>query len=218
LKELRYNNQADKLDMDLRLVAFSNMTVRIFNKETHPLNTGKLILAVFFTFSMAVPLYAEGEKAKPPAPAKAPQKKEKPKKEGMVIGKNLAVGMPLEKAYKMLGLPKVMVVKRGLAPETDSVFISYKEAGIRIHSLTGKGIIEEIEALPTYKGSFDKGLKLGDSINKLISLYGVPQEFNDKIARYPKKGIFFFLKGELLVSAKWFVKGTKIFDRELIGQ
>ncbi len=182
------------------------------------MNIGKLVLAAGLIICMAVPLFAEDEKAPPPAEPAKKEKAEKPKEGGLVIGKNLAVGMPLDKAYNLMGIPTALIVVRGLAPETDSVLVRYKEAGVIIHSLTGKTVVEEIEALPTFKGAFDKGLKLGDNISKLISLYGVPSEFNDKIARYPKKGMFFFLKGETLVSAKWFVKGSKIFDRELIGQ
>jgi hypothetical protein len=191
-----------------------------------PLNIGKLILVAIFIFSVVVPLSAEekgDEQATPSAPSSPPPASKevevkKPKEEGLVIGKNLTVGMPLERAYNLLGTPQAVLVARGLAPEYDSIFVNYNEAGVVIYSLTGRTVVEEIEALPTFQGAFDKGLKLGDNISKLISLYGVPDEFSDKIARYPDKGMFFFLKGEILVSAKWFLKGTKIFDRELIGQ
>ena len=59
----------------------------------------------------------------------------KKEKEAIVIGKLLKVGMPLEKTIALLGIPKLITVKRGTEPEMDSISIEYLSHGVRIHAL-----------------------------------------------------------------------------------
>ena len=91
---------------------------------------------------------AKADTAKPATPAKpakkgakkaqAPAKAKKKKPEGLVIGKNLKVGMPLANAIKLLGIPGSISVKRGTESKLDSVAIAYGNHGIVLHSLNGK--------------------------------------------------------------------------------
>ena len=90
----------------------------------------------------AVPAKKDAKKTK--APAKA--KKKKP--EGLVIGKNLKVGMPMEEAIKLLGIPRSIKIKRGTGSKLDSISIEYANHGIVLHSLNGKNKIEVLEILP----------------------------------------------------------------------
>jgi len=148
---------------------------------------------------------------KPKAPAKA--KKKKP--EGLVIGKNLKVGMPLKEAIKLLGLPGSMKIQRGTESKLDSISIEYANHGIVIHSLNGKRQIEALEILPTFKGSFAKGVKMGAKVAAMIDKYGVPQSMNDSLAKYPKRGMYFSLKENVLISAHVFAKNSKLLSHQL---
>jgi hypothetical protein len=125
---------------------------------------------------------------------------------GIVIGKNLKVGMPLQKAIKILGTPKSLKVKRGIEPKLDSMSIEYLDHGITIHVLNGKKRIETIEVSHQFKGEFAKGIKIGEKVSVLIAKLGVPQEMDQSIARYPEKGIHFTLEKSSLVSAHVFKK------------
>ena len=126
--------------------------------------------------------------------------------EGIVIGKNLKVGMPLQKVIKILGTPKSLKVKRGIEPKLDSMSIEYLDHGITIYILNGKKRIETIEVSQQFKGEFAKGIKIGEKVSVLIDKLGVPQSIDPSIARYPEKGIHFTLKKNSLVSAHVFKK------------
>lgn len=156
------------------------------------------------------------EKASPKNPKKdeANQKKvnrelnfqSKDNFEDIVIGKNLKVGMPLQKAIKILGTPKSLKVKRGIEPKLDSMSIEYLDHGITIYILNGKKRIETMEVSQQFKGAFAKGIKIGEKVSVLIDKLGVPQSIDPSIARYPEKGIHFTLKQSSLVGAHVFKK------------
>ena len=126
--------------------------------------------------------------------------------EGIVIGKNLKVGMNLQKAIKILGTPKSIKVKRGIEPKLDSMSIEYLDHGITIYILNGKKRIETMKVSQQFKGEFAEGIKMGDKVSVLIDKLGVPQSIDLSIARYPKKGIHFTLKKSSLVGAHVFKK------------
>jgi len=125
---------------------------------------------------------------------------------GIVIGKNLKVGMSLQKAIKILGTPKSLKIKRGIEPKLDSMSIEYLDHGITIHVLNGKKRIETMEVSQQFKGEFAKGIKIGEKVSTLIDKLGVPQSIDPSIARYPEKGIHFTLKKSSLVGAHVFKK------------
>jgi hypothetical protein len=155
---------------------------------------------------------------KPKAVAKVTKKQatvEKKKIKGLVVGKNLKVGMTLDKAIALLGVPIKITVKRGTEPSLDSIAIKYASHGVVIHSLNGKQKVEAIELLPTFKGHFANGIKMGNKVPKLIENYGVPQSMSDSLARYPDKGIYFSLKKNEFVSAWIFLKNSKILSHKL---
>ena len=126
--------------------------------------------------------------------------------EDIVIGKNLKVGMDLQKAIKILGTPKSIKVKRGIEPKLDSMSMEYLNHGITIYILNGKKRIETMEVSQQFKGEFAKGIKIGEKISVLIDKLGVPQSIDPSIARYPEKGIHFTLKKSSLVGAHVFKK------------
>ena len=126
--------------------------------------------------------------------------------EGIVIGKNLKVGMSLQKIIKILGTPKSLKVKRGIEPKLDSMSIEYLDHGITIHVLNGKKRIETMEVSRQFKGEFAKGVKIGEKVSILIDKFGVPQSIDPSIARYPEKGIHFTLEKNSLVGAHVFKK------------
>ena len=175
---------------------------------------------------------AKAEKAKPAAPAKkvekakpatmakadttkAPAKAKKKKPEGLVIGKNLKVTMPLAEAIKLLGIPGSISINRGTESKLDSISIAYANHGIVLHSLNGKKHIEALEILPQFKGSFAEGIKIGEKFTVLIEKYGVPQSMNASMAKYPKKGMYFSLKENVLVAAHVFRKNSEILSHQL---
>ena len=84
-----------------------------------------------------------------------------------------------------------------------------------IHTLNRKQKVEAIELLPTFKGQFANGIKMGDKVPKLIKKYGVPQSMSASLARYPDKGLYFSLKGNVLVSTWIFMKNSKILSHQL---
>ena len=126
--------------------------------------------------------------------------------ESIVIGKNLKVGMSLQKVIKILGTPKSLKVKRGIEPKLDSMSIEYLDHGITIHFLNGKKRIETMEVSQQFKGEFAKGVKIGEKVSVLIDKLGVPQSIDPSIARYPAKGIHFTLEKNSLVGAHVFKK------------
>jgi hypothetical protein len=147
--------------------------------------------------------------------AKAPAKKAKKKPEGLVIGKNLKVGMPLQEAIKLLGIPGSINTKRGTESKLDTVSIAYANHGIVLHALNGKKKIEAMEIMPQFKGSFAAGIKMGVKVTVLIEKYGVPQSMNTSMAKYPEKGMYFSLKENMLVAAHVFAKNSKILSHQL---
>jgi hypothetical protein len=155
------------------------------------------------------------KKAKQKKPAKAPAKAQKKKPEGLVIGKNLKVGMPLKEAIKLLGIPGTIKTKRGTESKLDSISIEYPTHGIVLHSLNGKRNIEALEILPQFKGSFAAGIKIGVKFTALIEKYGVPQSMSAVLAKYPEKGMYFSLKENMLVAAHVFAKNSKILSHQL---
>jgi hypothetical protein len=146
---------------------------------------------------------------------KKQEKVENKKIKGLVVGKNLKVGMNLDKAINLLGVPIKITVKRGTEPSLDSIAIKYVTHGVVIHTLNGKKKVEAIELLPTFKGQFANGIKMGNKIPKLIEKYGVPQSMNDSLARYPDKGMYFSLKKNMLASTWIFLKNSKILSHQL---
>lgn len=155
---------------------------------------------------------------KPAVPVKkaaAPAKAKKKKPEGLVIGKNLKVGMSLTEAIKLLGTPRSIKVKRGTESKLDSISIEYANHGIVIHSLNDKMKIEALEVLPKFVGSFAEGIKIGAKVAAMIDKYGVPDTMNASLAKYPKRGIYFSLKENTLVSAQVFAKNSKLLSHKL---
>ncbi len=146
---------------------------------------------------------------------KAPAKAKKKKPEGLVIGKNLKVTMPLAEAIKLLGIPGSISINRGTESKLDSISIEYANHGIVLHSLNGKRKIEVLEILPQFKGSFAEGIKIGEKFTVLIEKYGVPQSMNASLAKYPEKGMYFSLKENVLVAAHVFAKNSKILSHQL---
>lgn len=139
-------------------------------------------------------------------------------KAGLVIGENLKVGMPVNQVITLMGIPAKFTVNRGTEPLTDSVVLEYLDQGIVVHAVNKSTTVDEIEVLPSFKGSFAKGVKIGAKFNDLVAKYGVPKTMNAQIARYPEQGMFFQLERESLVSAKVFMKGSKILDLQLINR
>lgn len=159
---------------------------------------------------------AKVETTKPVAvKAVAPAKAEKKKPEGLVIGKNLKVGMSLEEAIKLLGTPRSIKTTRGTESKLDSISIEYANHGIVIHSLNDKNQIEALEILPGFAGSFAEGVKIGAKVAAMIDKYGVPDTMNTSLAKYPKRGIYFSLKENTLVSAQVFAKNSKLLSHQL---
>ena len=124
----------------------------------------------------------------------------------IIIGKSIKVGMPLQQAIKILGTPKSLKVKRGIAPKLDSMSIEYLDHGITIHVMNGKKRIEILEVSEQFKGEFEKGIKIGEKVSVLINKLGIPQSIDSVIARYPAKGIHFTLKNNFLTGAYVFKK------------
>ena len=124
----------------------------------------------------------------------------------ITIGENIKVGMPLQQAIKILGTPKSLKVKRGIAPKLDSMSIEYLDHGITIHVMNGKKRIETLEVSEQFKGEFEKGIKIGEKVSVLINKLGIPQSIDSVIVRYPAKGIHFTLKNNFLTGAYVFKK------------
>ena len=124
----------------------------------------------------------------------------------ITIGKNIKVGMLLQKAIKILGTPKSLKVKRGIAPKLDSMSIEYLDHGITIHVMNGKKRIEILEVSEQFKGEFEKGIKIGEKVSVLINKLGIHQSIDSVIVRYPAKGIHFTLKNNFLTGAYVFKK------------
>lgn len=173
----------------------------------------KMFLMIFLLGLWSTPALTQEMVAKKTVAA---EKKPSEETHGLVIGKNLKVGMPLEKVIKLLGIPKSMAISRGTEPVLDSFQIDYPEHGLVIYALNNKQIVEEIEVLPSFEGRFSEGLKMGSKFPQLVSMYGMPKKLTTHLARYPDRGMFFVLKDDAVISAKLFVKNSKILDHQLI--
>jgi len=77
-------------------------------------------------------------------------------------------------------------------------------------------IVEAIEILPTFKGSFDTGFKRGDPFSMMVAKYGAPESLSSQIARYPSIGMYFLMSNNKLLSAKLFAKGTKLLEHKMV--
>lgn len=130
----------------------------------------------------------------------------------LVIGENLKVGMPLKQAISLLGIPDKFIVRRGTDAEFDSVKLVYPAHGVAIHALNKGNVVEEIEVLDKFAGKFDTGIRIGDGFKNIISKYGKPDSLTENMARYPERGYFFYLKDDMLFSAKVFAKGSKLLN------
>ncbi len=133
----------------------------------------------------------------------------------LVIGQNLKAGMELKSAISLLGIPQAIHVDRGVDSLTASIFIKYPQHGVVIHAMNGGGKVEGIEILPSFKGKFASGVKLGDRFPALVNKYGMPTFISNDVARYPNLGLYFQLNNEVLLSAKSFLKGSKLFKQRL---
>ena len=125
---------------------------------------------------------------------------------GLIIGKNLKVGTPLERAIKMLGNPKSIKVTRGSYPVLDNISMEYPNHGVIIHVMNDEKRIEALEVLPQFKGKFTNGITIGEKVSILINKFGIPRSIDSSIARYPAKGIHFTLKKNVLIAAYVFSK------------
>lgn len=143
-------------------------------------------------------------------------KKDKKKQAAIVIGKTLMAGMPLNAAIRLLGTPKSISINRGTEQEIDSVCIVYLNHGLKIHALSNKTTVEELEVLPTFKGEFSAGIKIGSKFSSIIETFGMPASKEANIVKYPRIRMYLFLKRGTLISAKLFDKNSKILDYKLI--
>lgn len=133
------------------------------------------------------------------------------------IGK-IHTGMQLKQALKTLGYPDSFIVKRGPSATTDHIEMGYAAFGIIIRAMSKGKIIEAIEVQPTFKGkgSFDTGLKLGSPFTEIVAKYGTPETLSSQIVRYPAQGIYFLMSDSKLLSAKLFVKDSKLLEHKMV--
>jgi hypothetical protein len=136
-----------------------------------------------------------------------------------VIGENVSAGMPLNNAIVLLGIPDRVKVVRGASKNLDSIEITYAKYGLVVRAMSGGSKIEGIEVGPTFKGTFksESGIKLGVKYEMLIGEYGLPTSLTSQVMRYPKRGLYFQLNNERLLSAKTYANGTKLMDAKLMN-
>ena len=142
--------------------------------------------------------------------------KDKKKQAVIVIGRTLMAGMPLKAAVRLLGIPKSITINRGSEQEIDSICIVYLNHGLKVHALTNKTTVEELEVLPTFKGEFSAGIKIGSKFSSIIKVFGMPASKESNIIKYPRIRMYLFLNQDTLISAKLFDKNSKILDYKLI--
>jgi len=142
--------------------------------------------------------------------------KDKKKQAVIVIGRTLMAGMPLKAAVRLLGIPKSITINRGSEQEIDSICIVYLNHGLKVHALTNKTTVEELEVLPTFKGEFSAGIKIGSKFSSIIKAFGMPASKEANIVKYPEIRMYLFLRKDTLISAKLFDKNSKILDYKLI--
>ena len=142
--------------------------------------------------------------------------KDKKKQAVIVIGRTLMAGMPLNAAVRLLGIPKSITINRGSEQKIDSICIVYLNHGLKVHALTNKTTVEELEVLPTFKGEFSAGIKIGSKFSSIIKAFGMPASKEANIVKYPEIRMYLFLRKDTLISAKLFDKNSKILDYKLI--
>ena len=142
--------------------------------------------------------------------------KDKKKQAVIVIGRTLMAGMPLKAAVRLLGIPKSITINRGSEQEIDSICIVYLNHGLKVHALTNKTTVEELEVLPTFKGEFSAGIKIGSKFSSIVKTFGMPASKEANIVKYPEIRMYLFLRKDTLISAKLFDKNSKILDYKLI--
>lgn len=136
---------------------------------------------------------------------------------GLVFGGNLMPGMSFKEALGLLGVPDRMRVNRGLEPATDSVEINFPNQGVLLRVLSDGQTVEAIELAATFRGTFKSGIKLGDPFPTLVEKYGMPASYTGQVARYPKKGLYFLMSNNNVLSAKTFTKDTKLVEAKLMN-
>ena len=185
-----------------------------------------LFVSLFCTGIMVLPVYSQNDDLLGSAlrdnilandtDLRGGLKKDKKKQAVIVIGKTLMAGMPLNAAIRLLGTPKSISINRGTEQEIDSVCIVYLNHGLKIHALSNKTTVEELEVLPTFKGEFSAGIKIGSKFSSIIEAFGMPASKEANIVKYPRIRMYLFLKRGTLISAKLFDKNSKILDYKLI--
>jgi len=172
--------------------------------------TGKTMFWVLLMSLIASVAIAE-EKSTVPGATLAPGQ--------VVIFGNLSPGMPLNNAIVLLGIPDKVKVVRGASADRDSVEINYARYGLIVRAMSGGSNIEGIEVGPTFKGTFksDNDIKLGVKYEMLIGEYGLPASLTAQVMRYPKRGLYFQLNNDRLLSAKTYASGTKLMDAYLMN-
>ncbi len=171
------------------------------------MRTGKTLIGVLLMSLMASGAFAADEKKSELAPGQ------------IVIGENVSPGMPLNQAMEVLGIPDKVKVVRGASQDRDSIEITYAQHGLVIRAMSSGTQIEGIEIGPTFKGTFksESGIKLGVKYEMVIGEYGLPASLTSQVMRYPKKGLYFQLNNERLLSAKTYANGTKLMDANLMN-
>lgn len=129
---------------------------------------------------------------------------------------NLKPGMPLKAALNSLGYPDSFIVKRGPSATTDHIEMGYASLGIILRAMSKGKIVEAIEVQPTFKGTFDKQIKLGSPFTAIIAKYGTPESLSSQIVRYPNRGMYFLMSNSKLLSAKMFVKDSKLLEHKMV--
>jgi hypothetical protein len=187
-----------------------------------------LLFFLFFAGLMVLPVYSENDRLLSSAllenqigidtDSAGVLKKDKKKQTDIVIGKTVMAGMPLNAAVKLLGLPKSISINRGSEQEIDSICITYLNHGLKIHALSNKTTVEELEVLPSFKGKFSNGIKIGSKFSSIVEIFGMPASKESNIIKYPDIRMYLFFRKDTLISAKLFDKNSKILDYRLLRQ
>ena len=174
------------------------------------MRTGKTMFWVLL-MSLIASVAIAAEKSTVPGAPLAPSQ--------IVIGENLSPGMPLNSTMALLGIPDKVKVVRGTLEDRDSIEITYAKFGLVVRAMSGGAKIEGIEVGPTFAGTFksESGIKLGVKYEMLIGEYGLPASLTSQMVRYPKRGLYFQLNNERLLSAKTYANGTKLIDAHLMN-
>ena len=188
----------------------------------------KLLFSLFFTALMVLPVYSENDRLRGSALLEnkiendtdlmGVLKKDKKYQADIVIGKTVMAGMPLNAAVKLLGLPKSISINRGSEQEIDSICITYLNHGLKIHALSNKTTVEELEVLPSFKGEFSNGIKIGSKFSSIVEIFGMPASKESNIVKYPHIRMYLFFRKDTLISAKLFDKNSEIIDYRLLSQ